>query len=108
MQDTAARTEGPITNALNEQICKLFKNKGFSVYVLYTPYLALPNPYYLGNVMQYAEATTAGADSPIVAALRACASSSSQLFEASNAADIDTSMQLMLRAALITAARSSQ
>jgi hypothetical protein len=101
MQDTPKkRAMGPMTNALNETTCQNFKNKGVNVFVLYTPYLPLPNPYYLSNDRQYAEPTVPGGTSPILAALQACASSPANFFQASDPAAINAAMQQMLKAAL--------
>ena len=107
MQDPPSRVSGAMTSANNEQICKLFKDKGFNVYVLYTPYLPLPNPYYLTNEKQHAEPTAPGGTSVILAALKACASSSSNFFQASDPVAINTAMQQMLQSALNSASRVS-
>jgi len=103
---------GTITSASNEQICQMFKDKGFNVFVLYTTYLPVPTATYLDPsqknlyAQQYAEPTNG--DSPIVQALKACASSPSNYFLASNSSDINTAMQQMLQAALNSAGRISK
>ena len=95
-------TRGPMTSATNEQLCSLFWNNGFNVYVLYTPYLPLPNPFYLDNVKQYAEPL---ASSPNVAALKACARKPAHFFQASDPDAINTAMQNMLATALLSPGR---
>ena len=97
-------TMGPMTSASSEQICAQFWAKGFSVYVLYTPYLPLPNPYYLYNNKGYAEPTSS---SPDVAALKACARYPQNFFQASDPTAINTAMQAMLAAALNSPGRVS-
>ena len=103
LEDTpGSRVMGPMTSASNEQICTQFWNKGFNVYVLYTPYLPLPNPFYLSNDKQYVEPT---GSSPVLAALQACARYPGNFFQASNPADILAAMQTMLASALNSPAR---
>jgi len=91
------RNIGPMTNAANEQTCQQFKNLGLNVYVLYTPYLPLPNPFYLGNVDPY---LTPPATAAVIQALQACASSPATFFQASDPTAINTAMQQMLQSAL--------
>ncbi len=103
MEDTpGSRIMGPMTSATNEQLCTQFWNKGFNVFVLYTPYLPLPNPFYLSNDKQYVEPA---ASSPVLAALQACARYPANFFQASDPAAILATMQTMLTQALNTAAR---
>ena len=101
---------GPMTSTTNETICQQFKQKGFAVYVLYTPYFPIPDPVYFNNtlatggVSQYAEPTSA---SPNVLALQACATNPSYFFQASDPTAINNAMQTMLRSALNSAGRIS-
>jgi hypothetical protein len=104
---TNGRYIGPITSATNESICQKFKDLGFTVFVLYTKYLPLPNQYYLyGN-------TGAGVTAPrlvaepignntdqITQSLSACASTPQDFFSASNSAEIVSQMQNILKAAI--------
>ncbi len=101
---TSAGSIGPMTSATNERLCSLFWTMGFNVYVLYTPFLPLPNPYYLNTDKQYAEPT---ANSPILAALRACARYPANFFQASDPVAINTAMQTMLASALNSPGRIS-
>lgn len=100
----ANATPGLMTSATNEQLCALFWAKGFNVYVLYTPYLPLPNQKYQGQVAQYVEPT---ANSANVAALKACARYPANFYVASDPAAINTAMQTMLAAALNSPGRVS-
>ncbi len=103
---------GTITSASNEQICQMFKDKGFNVFVLYTTYLPVPTQAYLDpnfpnlHAQQYAESNTG--DPLIVQALKACASSPENYFLADDASKISTKMQQMLQAALNSAGRISK
>lgn len=109
MEDTSS-SAGPMTSATDEQLCSLFWAKGFTVYVLYTPYLPLPVPSYLYNnpvYKNFAEPQIAGQDSQNVAALKACARSPSNFFQASDPAAINSAMQTMLAAALNSPGRVS-
>ena len=100
-----ARVMGPMTNPANEQTCQAFKNLGINVYVLYTPYLPIPNPFYVSNDKQYVEPQ---ATSPVMLALQACASSPANFFQASDPTAINTAMQKMLLAALNSPGRIAQ
>lgn len=98
------RDEAPITNAGNETICKQFKDKGFAVYVLYTPYWPVANNYYLTYIKGIAEPTGA---SQITQALQACASPGNYYQASADPASIDQAMQTMLKNALNSAGRIS-
>ena len=103
MQDMpGSRIMGPMTSATNEQLCTQFWNKGFNVFVLYTPYLPLPNPFYLSSDKQYVEPTQS---SPALAALQACARYPANFFQASDPVAILAAMQTMLAQALNSSAR---
>jgi len=105
---TTTRVQGPITPAA----CNYFKapvaqgGLGYTVYVLYTKYFPLPNPYYLQNDKMSAE-SVGGGPSPIEAAMQACASTPKDFYEADNSNGIYTSLKKMLAAALGTAGRLS-
>ncbi|WP_428375572.1 hypothetical protein [Lichenicoccus sp.] len=103
MEDTpGSRVMGPMTSAGNEQVCTQFWNKGFNVFVPYTPYLPLPNPFYLSNDKQYVEPP---ASSKELAALQACAPYPANVFQASDPVAILAAMQTMLSQALNSPAR---
>lgn len=100
----ANATPALMTSATNEQLCSLFWAKGFNVYVLYTPYLPLPNQKYQSQVASYSEPT---ATSAIVASLKACARYPSNFFQASDPGAVNSAMQTMLAAALNSPGRVS-
>jgi hypothetical protein len=110
-------------------VCKSLKNLGFTVYVLYIDYEPLSNTFYQktnkasdvyinadypalsdGTTKDYAEATATSEASPPSATVKtlppdeaglyACASSPSDIFEASSASDIATALNAMLASAL--------
>lgn len=93
---------GQMTSPLSETVCAPLKAKGFNIYVLYTPYYPLPNPFYLtqSNSRAAVEAPITNASLSIAAGLQACASSPSQYYQASSTADINTALQNMLASAL--------
>ncbi len=97
----ANRYIGQMTNPLNETTCAALKAKNFAIYVLYTPYYPLPNPFYLNNGARLAvEAPITNPSLSIAAALKACASQPSYYYQASSVADINSAMQQMLASAL--------
>ena len=78
-----------VIRTVNASDCSAIKAKGVNVLVLYTPYLPLPNNAFYNQYV-------APIQSQIEPGLEACASSSSLVFEADNASDIDTQLQKML------------
>jgi Flp pilus assembly protein TadG len=93
------RIIGPVTSATNEQVCQQFKNLGFNVLVLYTPYLPIPNPFYLQNVVSFSDPTAASA---LTSSLQACASNAADFIQVngSDSTAINTAMQTLLATAL--------
>ena len=77
--------------------CTTLKNMGFNIFVLYTPYYALPHYQYLDSIMPLAEPLN---NSPITAALTACATNPQQFFQAASQTDINNAMATMLNLAL--------
>ena len=76
--------------AFNPKDCDALKALGFSILVLYTPYLPLPtNGFYVANVQPISP--------QIVPNLEACASSPNYFFVAADAAGIKTQLQNMLQ-----------
>jgi Flp pilus assembly protein TadG len=101
------RVQRPISPAA----CTTLKNQGVKIYVLYTTYYPLPNPYYLDHDKQWTEAP-AGETSPIEAAMNSCSSNDpndpqNYFYEASDKGSINTALDAMLAAALGSAARLS-
>ena len=95
-----SRFIGQMTNPLNETVCQPLKAKNYAIYVLYTPYYPLPNPFYLNNGARAAVEQPVTSPTSVAAALQACASDPSYYYQASSAADINTAMQKMLASAL--------
>jgi hypothetical protein len=115
--------------------CQALKNQGITIYVLYTPYYPVPVPTYAdqqnaspigaypsgvtlqsfatetdpSNFPNYNSASYATGDTPLTAALRACATDHQNgFYTATNSADITAAMQKMLASALNAAARATQ
>jgi hypothetical protein len=86
--------------------CTLFKDMGYTVYVLYTTYYPLMHISYLDSKL-YTILNSGGPQS-VVGALQACASSSEDFIEARNPADINAALQTFLSSALTTPARFTQ
>jgi Flp pilus assembly protein TadG len=84
-------TEGPINSA----ICDGFKQAGYTVYVLYTPYNS--EPVYLPNGNFALQPYITGATAPsILSALQACASSPTDVIQATAPADIQAGMTTLI------------
>ncbi len=77
--------------------CATLKNMGFNIFVLYTPYYALPHHQYLDSIIPLAEPLN---NSPITAALSACATNTNQFFQAASQDEINAAMTTMLNLAL--------
>ena len=98
-----SRTLGPFTGAALTQ-CNYVKNMGIAIYVLYTPYTPLPyNPFYVSNIATYIN--TPPTPNATISALQACASSTSNYYEADIASQITTGLNALLKAAVSSPAR---
>jgi Flp pilus assembly protein TadG len=83
---------------VNSADCTLFKNLGYTVYVVFTPYYPVMNGFYIGNIKQYAEPT---ATSTIAQAMQACSSDpTADYVSASDGPGLNNALQKFLRAAL--------
>jgi Flp pilus assembly protein TadG len=91
--------------ALEPAYCQLFKNMGYTVFVLYTPYYSLMNAFYLQNIASIAEGT--GTNS-VSSNLLQCASSPSDYIAATDAAGMSAALKTFLTIALKTPAHLSQ
>ena len=100
---------GQMTSPLNETNCAPLKAKGFNIFVLYTPYYPLPNPFYLSgsNSRAAVEAPITNTSLSVAAGLQACATTPQQYYSASSLADIDAALQAMLASALNSPGRLS-
>ena len=104
------RIQGPIDSTA----CNKLKGEGVNIYVLYTKYYPLPNPYYLQNDQASAEAppgSAAETSTPIETALAGCSSNTptntQYFYEATDATSINLALNKMLAAALGSAGRLS-
>jgi hypothetical protein len=98
-------TQGSTRNlqALDPSTCKTFKNMGYTVYVVYTPYYPLMNAYYLQNIKGFVEGT--GADTT-TANLKACASDPvNDYIAASDQSTLNAALTSFLKRALNVPAR---
>jgi hypothetical protein len=104
----AGRVQGALTPA-SLQECQAIKDLGVKIFVLYTTYYPLPNPYYLQYDKPAAEPT--GSGSQIYQNLAQCASpgttSNPTILEASDAADIGTALNQLVESALSAPGRLS-
>jgi Flp pilus assembly protein TadG len=92
--------------AFDYSYCNLFKNKGYTIYVIYTPYYPLMDDFYLTYLIPTAEgsSTTPGS---LSYNLQACASSPSDYISAASTTDLQNALNNFLKAALTAAARFS-
>jgi hypothetical protein len=96
--DGATRTYGGV----NPDDCTQFKNLGFTIYVVYTPYYPVMNYFYLDNIKAFVEPAST---SPVASDLQACASSPGDYVSASDGTTLDNALQLFLRSAIKAPAR---
>jgi Flp pilus assembly protein TadG len=93
---------GRTMSAIDPASCQLFKNMGYVVYVVYTPYYPLMNAFYLENIYGIAEGT---GTSSLTYNLQACASSPADYIEAGDATTLNNALQSFLKNALTQPAR---
>ncbi len=82
--------------ALDPSVCDIYKSMGLDVYVLYTPYFSLMNPFYMLTVEHLAESDGPGS---LADSLRRCASDPSRNFIAAapgDAASVSQGLQVFL------------
>ncbi len=87
-------TEGP----MNPSVCTAMKAAGYTVYILYTPYTA--EPVYLPNNMALQPYLTSSSSPGVLASLQNCASSSSDVIEATSPTEIQTAMSVLINEAV--------
>jgi Flp pilus assembly protein TadG len=97
-------TSGRTMAAFDPTYCTNFKNMGFTIYVVYTPYYPLQNGFYLSNLYSVVEGS--GTNS-LSYNLQACASAPSDYIVASDATQLNNALQAFLKAALSSPARFS-
>ena len=88
-------TEGPI----NPAVCTLMKNKGYTVYVLYTTYSSDPINLPFSNIYLVPYITGSAAND-LVPALTSCASAPEDFVQASSPAGIQAAMTQLLNQAV--------
>ncbi len=97
--------------AFDPSNCATFKNNGYSIFVLYTPYYSLMNPYYFNgtnpSVASIAQAASTATNS-IPYNLQQCASSPDNYIEAKSKDAINAAMEKFLQQAMATPARITQ
>lgn len=107
---TGQRVQGQINNVPGApNYCDALKKQGFSIYVVYTKYYPLPNPYYLSNDATKAEpppGSPPGTYSPIEAAMEAC-SSGPDYFLPADGGEVGPALQTLLQKALGSPGRLS-
>ncbi len=102
LQDPASRAIA----AFDPASCNTFKNMGYGIYVLYTPYYDLMNPYYLGQSPTARVVQAASTDpSSIPYNLKQCASTPANYLEASDSNSIAAALKTFLKQALASRAR---
>ena len=109
MEDYVTSGGARVLKAIEPAYCNTFKNKGYDVYVIYTPYAPLMNGYYLangdvagGSLVPVAEGT---GTTSISYNLQACASSPANYLVASDQTGLTTALQTFLKQAMIAPAR---
>ncbi len=94
-----------LRQAMPSSACTPFKNMGYTVYVIYTPYYPLMHTYYLGNAAPIVEGT---ASNSIVPNLQACASNANDYIVATDQTSLNTALLSFLTDALDSPATFTQ
>jgi Flp pilus assembly protein TadG len=82
--------------------CGNFKQLGFTIYVVYTPYYPVMNGFYLNHIKPLVEPA---ATSTVAANLQACASSPGDYLAATDRTGLDHALQYFLKSAIMSPAR---
>jgi hypothetical protein len=90
-------------SAFPPSACDGFKNLGYTIYVVYTPYYPVMHTAYLQN--DWSLIVSGTGPSSISYNLQQCASSGSDYLSASSQSDLNNALQLFLRSALNQPAR---
>jgi Flp pilus assembly protein TadG len=94
-----------LRQAMPASACNAFKNMGYTVYVIYTPYYPLMHEWYLANGVPIVEGS--GSNS-ITYNLQACASNENDYIAASNQSSLDSAILAFLTDALDAPATFTQ
>lgn len=89
-----------VQTAVDPSYCQTFKNMGYTVYVVYTPYYPLMNAWYLDTMVDIAEGTSS---TSTTYNLQACASSPADYIQASDGPSLQAALQTFLRQSLVAA-----
>lgn len=93
-------TSDRVQAAIDPSYCQTFKNMGYTVYVVYTPYYPLMNAWYLDTMVNIAEGTSS---TSTTYNLQACASSAADYIQASDGPSLQAALQTFLRQSLVAA-----
>lgn len=109
LQDPASR----VMSAFDPSSCTTFKNMGYAIYVLYTPYYSLMNTWYLGTNAPNPPAAeivqaAATATNSIPYNLQQCASVPADYIEANDGPSIKAALQTFLKLAMAPPAHFTQ
>jgi hypothetical protein len=88
---------GNVTGAFDVSQCTTFKNMGYTVYVVYTPYQPLMWYWYYTSQQSVVEGTGPGS---LSGNLQQCASSSSDYITASDGPSLTAALQAFLKSAM--------
>jgi Flp pilus assembly protein TadG len=100
VEDFNCSTSGSCANVVQSTQCQTFKNLGFAVYVLYTPYYPLMHIGYLdpqNNVFAVTQGTGPGT---VPYALQQCATNANDYIQASDVATMTDALELFLNTAV--------
>jgi Flp pilus assembly protein TadG len=96
------KTSNRSLQAFSPSYCQLFKDMGYTVYVVYTPYYPLMNGYYLQNMFNIVEKS---GSTSIPYNLQACASGPADYLSATDSVSITKALTTFLGQAMISPAR---
>jgi Flp pilus assembly protein TadG len=87
---------------VNPRDCAQFKNLGFTIYVVYTPYYPVMNSFYLNHIKPLVEPASA---STVAENLQACASAPGDYLAATDGPGLDSALNYFLKSAINSPAR---
>jgi Flp pilus assembly protein TadG len=96
--------DGP-RQAMQSSVCQQFKNKGYTIYVVYTPYYPLMHTAYLGSWIPIVEGN---GPTSITQNLKACASAPADYISASDGPSLNAALLNFLQQALALPAHLTQ
>jgi hypothetical protein len=88
---------GLASGPFSTNYCTTMKQKGYTIYVVYTPYYSLPHTAYFGLAAPLTQPLT---NSQVTTALQACASTPSDFIAATDDASLTAALKTFLRAEL--------